>query len=207
MAMSSTNKLLLGCGGFLLLAIGSCTTMAVYLFVTADVDASPRIDELFAAMASGKYAETYQNDMTTEFRNVATQEQYEQIGKLVFEALGPLKSKKLVGVNARQNNLTSTIEVTYNATFERGTGTIRAVLQKVEGKWLFNSFHVDSPLLLSAIQQMKCSKCGAKHAPDAKFCPSCGAELTGSKKAEAEPRAEAEKSASRAATTNENESP
>lgn len=84
MPLSKTGKALLGCGGFLVLAIGSCATLVLYVFATADADASPRIDELFAAMAAGKYAQTYQNNMTPEFRSVATQEQYEQVGKLFW---------------------------------------------------------------------------------------------------------------------------
>lgn len=93
----------------------------------------------------------------------------------------------MVQFNARQMNSQSYTDVAYNAVFEKGRGTIKARLQKVDGEWKFAGFHVDSPEFLKDLSTQTCPKCGKPHSASAKFCPACGADLT--KTAGEKPRA------------------
>ena len=72
-------------------------------------------------------------------------------------------------MDSRQINATSTVDVTYAATFEHGTGTIHAVFVKSQGNWQLNQLQVNSPEFSKDLSTAVCPKCGAPYAEDAKF--------------------------------------
>jgi hypothetical protein len=166
-------------GGVLLVAVcGLCGGMLFVGFRNTEAAVSPAIDELFVAIQNDKFAETYQTHTTPELRQATSQEKYQEIGDAIRVNLGALQSKQLQQFNARQMNATSYVDVTYSANFEKGSGTIKAKLQKSGGKWLFAGFNVDSPAFQKNIAVATCPKCGKPHAAGARFCPACGASLT-----------------------------
>lgn len=149
------------------------------LYRNADQNVSPRIEALFTAMENGTFAETYDTETCPELRQAATRDQYSTLGDGISVNLGALKSKTLTSFNMQQFNSDRIINASYNATFEKGKGTIQATLKKQNGEWKFLSFFVHSPNLLNAIATKKCPSCGAAYTATASFCPSCGVAVGG----------------------------
>lgn len=167
-------------GGGMVASIGCCSGIAFlgYSGYRSAEAMSPRIDDMFRAIEADRFGETYVSHTTPEFQRITTPEQYEQIGRTIKTRLGPLRSKTMAQFNARQMNSVAYTDVTYNAIFEKGRGTIKASLQKVDGEWKFAGFRVDSPEFLKDLSTATCPKCGKPHTTSAKFCPACGADLT-----------------------------
>lgn len=184
----------LGCGaGALLLAmIAACAGLMVVGYrsaSSADGEISTAVDELMRRAANGTFAGTYESATTAELRRSVTAADYAKLGDLIKTQLGGLKSKHLDRINLRQVNANSYADVAYQATFERGSGTITATLRRSDGRWLFQSFRVNSPAFMNDLPDQICPKCGGKHAKSARFCPHCGQALT--EKAEKEESPEA----------------
>jgi len=178
--MSSGNKvalIVLGCVCFLVLLVGSVGLMLYSGFQKSNAVASARIDALFDAIEQGNFAETYQSFASPELRASTTRQQQQATGDAISEQLGRLVSKSMTSFNIRQHNTESSMEVEYDAVFEKGAGKISAKLQQEAGTWRFVSFRVTSPLLTMAPQAARCPACGSEHAKIANFCPSCGVEL------------------------------
>jgi hypothetical protein len=177
----STGKIiaivLVICATFGLGMLALCGGLLYVGYRSASESATPQIDRLFAAIEEGTFAETYETMTTQEYRNITSKEQHADIGNAIATRLGPLKSKSLKGFNLRQVNANSFLDVEYNATFEKGPGTIAAKLKSEGGQWKLVTFRVQSPEFQKDLATAKCSKCGAPHAADAKFCPNCGAAI------------------------------
>lgn len=171
----------LGIGGVFVASVGCCSGVAILAYRgyrSTEAAVSPKLDEMFRAIEADRFGETYESETTPELRQTATKEKYEQIGRTVKTRLGSLQAKSLVQFNARQMNADTYTDVVYRATFEKGTGTIKARLKKSGGEWKFVSFHIDSPEFLKDLSTANCPKCGQPHAADARFCPACGADMT-----------------------------
>jgi predicted RNA-binding Zn-ribbon protein involved in translation (DUF1610 family) len=132
---------------------------------------------MFSAIENQTFPDTYETDTTQELRNAAIKQQYAALGDAVAVRLGALKSKSLQRFKMRQINADSYVDVTYNATFEKGDGTIIAKLKKQDGAWKFVTFHVSSTVFEQDIATATCSSCGQPHAATARFCPTCGSEI------------------------------
>jgi len=179
--MSNTKIVMLvlaACGALGIALIGACAGLGFYAFKSANSTVGPEIDRLFAAIDNDTFAETYESDTAPEFRKQTSKEQYADIGKAVKNRLGPLKSKTMTGFNIRQHNADAYVDVAYNASFEKGKGTIAAKMKKQGGQWKIVTLRVNSPAFEKDLATATCPKCGAPHARDAKFCPACGARLT-----------------------------
>jgi len=164
-----------GCGCLAVVMVASCGGFLYFGYKTASDSVGPKFDRLFAAMADDTFADTYETDTTPEFQAATTKEQYADIGKAVVTQLGDLKSKSLKSFNMQQHNADSTIDVTYNARFEKGSGEIVAKLKKQDGDWKLVTFRVNSPLFQQDLATAKCPKCGAPHPASARFCTACDA--------------------------------
>jgi hypothetical protein len=165
------------CGTLFLGAIALC---AGFLFVTyrnLDTSISPTIDQLFAAVDNDSFAETYDTHTTPEYRKVTTRKQHEDIGLTIKTRLGSLKSKTLRRFNGRQLNSNTYTEVVYQATFDKGSGTITATFKKEGERSQLVGFHVHSPEFQKDLVTGKCPHCGEPHTSNAKFCPKCGKPL------------------------------
>ena len=178
----STGKVIaivgIGCGivGFALIA--ACGSLFYLGYKTANTSVGPEIDRLFAAIDDGTFADSYETETTQEFRNATSKDQYADIGKAVSTRLGRLKSKSLKNFNMRQHNADSYVDVVYDAQFEKGTGQILAKMKREKGQLKLVNFRVNFPIFTQDIATAKCPKCGAPHASTARFCPSCGAQLS-----------------------------
>lgn len=185
-----------GCAGLGTFLIGSCAGLLYIGYKNTDSNVSPKIDAMFSAIENNTFADTYETETAQELRDVASKEQYTALGDAIRVRLGKLESKSLQGFKVRQLNADSYIDVSYNAKFENGKGTIIAKLKKQGSDWKFVTFRVNSPLFEQDIATAKCSSCGEPHTANAKFCPSCGAaiatdvnEQPSQDKSEAEPSA------------------
>jgi hypothetical protein len=168
---------LLGCGGLTLLAMLGCGGLIFYTamnFKNFDKEVSPAVDKLFAAAASGEFGSTYEANTSLEFKQATSREQYDQLGATIEGRLGALKSKSLSKVFFSQQNASRFVDVNYNATFEKGSGTISARFQKDGERWLLVRLNVNSPALLGEVATEKCPHCGEAVAASAKFCSKCG---------------------------------
>jgi hypothetical protein len=175
-------------GGFLVLAI--CAGGLYWLYKTADSAVSSKIDALFAMIDNGTFGEAYQTETSPELQKVVSREKWQQIGRVVKQRLGRLCSKSLTQFNVAQFNLSATIKVVYDASFEKGPGTISAQFRTIRGEWRVDSLYVNSSLLVEDAMPHKCSHCGAANPQSAKFCNDCGKPLK-----EAEPARPAASSA------------
>lgn len=165
---------LFGCA---VVAIGLCGGLLYMGFRSADKAVSPSIDGMFAAIEARAFADTYETHTTEELRDAVSKEDYAALGNAIGLRLGELKSKSLRGFKMRQFNAGSYVDVTYAAEFEKGSGTIAARLKKEGDAWKFVAFHVNSPVFNQDLATVECSVCGEPHSADARFCPSCGAEV------------------------------
>lgn len=165
-------------GGLFVTLVVLCAGGLYLSLKTMDTSISPKIDELFVAIEDDKFADTYDTHTTPELQKVASREQYLQIGQTVKTRLGKLKSKSLVRFNMQQMNANRYADVAYNATFEKGSGTITAKLKKVGDQWLLVAFHVNSPEFMKDLATGKCPHCGEPHSTGAKYCSKCGKEIS-----------------------------
>jgi hypothetical protein len=168
---------LAACAGVGVVTLGCCGGLLYWGYTQADASISPQVDELFARMEDGTFADTYETDTTEAFRNQTTREQYADIGNAVKNRLGPLKSKSMRSYNVRQFNAQSTIDATYAAKFAHGDGTIVVRYAQDGDQWKIEGLRVNSPLFEQDLATATCPHCGAAHAKDARFCPECGKEL------------------------------
>jgi hypothetical protein len=166
------------CGALAVAAVVSCAGFLFLTFRHLDAEISPTIDELFAAIADDSFVETYDTHTTSEFQQIVTREEYEELGLTIKTRLGFLKSKKMQHFVVRQNNATRYANVSYSATFEHGHGTITARFKKDGERWLLVRFHVNSPEFQKDFATGKCPHCGEPHTSHAKFFPKCGKPLT-----------------------------
>lgn len=173
----------LGCAFLIVIGVSSCAGVLFWSYRSLDTDITPVIEELFAAIADGKFGDTYDTHTTSELRGVVSREKYEELGQAIQTRLGSLRSKTLRGFRMHTNNATTTANVTYEATFERAKGAIRANLRKDGDRWLLLAFNVDSPEFQKDFATKRCPHCDAAHTESAKFCPECGKPLA----ADAEP--------------------
>ena len=162
-----------------LLVLGVIGIAALFIggYKQADTIVSPKIDLMFEAINDGVKDDTYNTLLSNEFRSTSTAEQYEALQTILSEKLGPLKSKNVKSFNFKFNNGINSVDAVYNATFEKGDGTIRITLIKQNNDWKVYGFFVNSPIFDKILPTEICSACGAAHSLEAKFCPSCGAKL------------------------------
>lgn len=176
----------IGCGAMLLLTV-MCGG-AGYFFVRSAFSGAGEVsqitDELIQSMNDGSFAESYQTQMAPEFREETSPEAYERFADQIRTQLGALRSKTISSINMNQKNAVSFADVQYQATFEKGKGTIRVKMKRYGGKWLVLAFRIDSAALTKDIPSKTCPKCQGAYAPDARFCPHCGAALNGDSDAE-----------------------
>jgi hypothetical protein len=178
--MTKTKTLILiftACAGVGVLVIGSCAGLLYSGYKNTEAAISPRIDSMFAAMDNQSFSATYETETTQELRNVVSKEQYSALGDTIQTRLGRMNSKSLQGFKMQKSTNGAFIDVSYQAKFESGDGTILARLKKEGSEWKFVNFRVNSPLFLQDIATTKCASCGKAHAANAKFCPSCGTKV------------------------------
>lgn len=119
------------------------------------------------------WAASYETALTAECRQVAAKPAFEQLGRTFYEKLGKYTSKSMKGFKVNSHNGAVSAQVTYEAQFEKAAGIITATLRKLDGRWLFQSLHVNSPALTTA-PEVACAGCGKNRPADAAFCPACG---------------------------------
>lgn len=172
---------LLICGGLFLVTVVLCGGAAYLFYKNADASVSPRVDALFAKIDNGTFGEAYKTETSPEFRESVSKRQWDQIGLVVKERLGRLQSKSMRQFNAKQINANTVMDVVYDATFAKGSGTISVKYRFVNGQWLLDGFFVKSPTLNDLALQQKCPHCGELTAADAKYCANCGKPLEDAK--------------------------
>lgn len=198
----------IGCGGvvFMFAACAGVLFWGWRSASTAGGEISMAIDELLNAAAQGDLAKTYPSATTPDFRQITSESQYADLGKMIKAHLGSLQSKNLTTINLRQLNAVTQADVIYQAIFARGRATIHATLRRGDGRWLLQSLRVDSPALLKAVADVPCPHCGEMNVKTARFCAHCGKPLSSESAAE-KPTAEAEEPAASVAPEETKPSP
>jgi hypothetical protein len=170
--------IILACGGLLFVAIAACAGFFFFAFKNMDAALSPKIDALFAAIDNGTFSGKYAAETTAEFKNATSHEQWDQLGSAIKSRLGRLKAKHITRFNVQQFNADQFADVTYSATFEKGSGDIVARFRGVGGEWRLVAFRVNSPEFLKDLAAKACPYCGEACPASAKICPKCGKPLT-----------------------------
>ncbi|TWT78767.1 hypothetical protein CA13_01640 [Planctomycetes bacterium CA13] len=142
----------IACVSIGVLLAGSCAGLLLFGFKDVKSQVSPKIDAMFSAIDNNTFAETYESETTQSLRESATKDQYTAVGDLIRLRLGKLKSKSLQGFTTTKYISGSSINVSYDATFENGNGTIIAKLKKEDGTWKFVVFRVTSPVFAQDIE-------------------------------------------------------
>lgn len=145
-------------GILFVLAIAACGGLAWWGVNQAKKMADAPVDAMFAAIDSGTFGDTYDTMTTSDFRSTMTREEYVAMGESIKENLGSLQSKTITGFNAAQENADAFIDVTYDAQFEKGTGTIKARMAQDGVNWKFQDFSVTSdklPAVAPAVEEVE----------------------------------------------------
>jgi hypothetical protein len=167
-----------------------CVGTLVLLVGKASASVSPAVDQIFADLDRDP-GQAYDNHTSAEFRRATSRDEFITLGQRIKTRLGKLQSKSMRHLHSRQVNANSFTDVTYQATFEEGTGTISLRLQAEGDRWVLVSFQVNSPEFDKDAATGKCPHCGQPHPQKAQFCPQCGKELTATiKEVATEPQAE-----------------
>lgn len=106
---------------------------------------SEQVDELFAALASGNFADTYRNNTTNQFREATPRADYLELGNIILNRYGALKSKTPTKFDEYQLPAGLQVVAFYDAEFEKGPGVILSEFRKVDKKWLLLNFKVEPP--------------------------------------------------------------
>ncbi len=134
-------------GVLFVLAIVACGGFGWWAVNMAKKAADAPVDAMFTAIDNGTFGDTYDTKTTASFRNTMSREEYVAMGEAIKENLGSLQSKTMTGFTGAQENAATFIDVTYDATFEKGTGTIRARLAQEGADMKFEEFTVTSDKL------------------------------------------------------------
>ena len=180
---------LIGLAVAFLLLVVVCAGTLVFSLGQASATVSPAVDKIFADLDRDP-GQAYDTHTSAEFRRVTSREEFITLGQRIKTRLGKLQSKSMRQLHSRQMNANRYTDVTYQATFEQGTGTISLRLQAEGDRWVLVSFQVNSPEFDKDAATGKCPHCGQPHPKDAQFCPQCGKELTAAVKDPTELQAE-----------------
>jgi hypothetical protein len=174
---------LLGCGGLFVLIVALCA--GGFFFAQNRINAAiePKVDALFAKIDNGTFGEAYMTETTPRLREAISKEKWAEIGLVINQRLGHLRSKSMRQFSANQVNAITTIDAVYDGSFEKGSGTITVRYTRVAENLLLEGFHVRSPLLDVATLQQECPHCGELTPASAKFCAKCGKALKDDKPA------------------------
>jgi hypothetical protein len=82
------------------------------------------------------------------FRSTVPLEKFTQLGSVLHERLGEWKSGERTGINLKNDNGHESLELTYSATFTKGSGTEEFVFDYNGDTPLLTGYHVKSPALL-----------------------------------------------------------
>jgi hypothetical protein len=174
---------LLGCGGLFVVMIALCAGVFFFAQNRTSAAISPKIDALFAKTDDGTFGETYMTETTPALRANISKEKWAEIGLVVKQRLGRLQSKTMKQFSANQFNATTTIDAVYDASFQKGSGTISVRYTGVAGHLLLEAFYIRSPVLDNAALRQECQYCGELTSASAKFCANCGKAMKNGKPA------------------------
>lgn len=114
----------------------------------ASAAVSHRLDEIFQAIGAGHVERAYEELTTSEFREVASLDQFRALCDRVTTRLGRLQTKELSRFDVAPLGEALVSSATYQATFEHGPGVVVVVLQRIDDKWLLRRLNVNAPQLL-----------------------------------------------------------
>lgn len=107
---------------------------------------SAQVDQLFAALEEGRFADTYRERTSIQFRESVRQNDYLELGDMISSRYGALKEKTVQSFDSRPRpggGMDAT--ATYDARFEKGPGVIAVEFRKVDKRWLLMNFAVQPP--------------------------------------------------------------
>jgi hypothetical protein len=113
---------------------------------TPEEQVSNTIDNLFAALEAGNFADTYRNDTTNRFREAVKINDYLELGEKIAGRFGALQSKEPTKFEVQQLPGGGMQALAfYDGVFEKGHGNILSSFRKVDKKWLLEQFVVEPP--------------------------------------------------------------
>lgn len=129
-------------GLIVLACVGGCVGFLVNTLMTAGNELSEATDEIFAANASGKWGEIYDQRATPELQAATDREGWMKLGDTYTQVFGKLLSKTGTGIHVNTNNGVTTSSATYSANFEKGKAIIDVNFRKIDGAWKLNGINV-----------------------------------------------------------------
>ncbi len=97
---------------------------------------------------NGNQVDLITSGAAPDFRSSVSPEQFSGLVRLLREKLGDWKSGERTGINMRTVNGNETLELTYDATFTKGTGTEEFVFDYNGTAPLLLGYNVKSPALI-----------------------------------------------------------
>ncbi|MFH1378015.1 MAG: zinc-ribbon domain-containing protein [Planctomycetota bacterium] len=166
-------KIIAGCLFFVFLFFLCFGGVAVFLYQTyKEVD--PYCREYLTLTDQQKYKELY------DMLHPTWQSQMPYEIFVALEDARRIKHGSLIDItyesgHSSTDNGVSTATFVYRVTYEKGTARITFLLEKLDGVWKIIDAQFDSDALNSVAT---CPSCNAPLDPNAKFCSSCGREIT-----------------------------
>jgi hypothetical protein len=110
-------------------------------------DADGQVARFHQALDAGEYWAIW--DMTgPRFRAETKQADFQKVLEAVHRKLGKVKSTQQVGWNANASTSGSTLVLTMQTAFERGSGTEEFVYQKDADQLMLAGYHINSQEML-----------------------------------------------------------
>jgi len=165
-----------GVGAAVLLAGLLCSGCGAGDMAAAPAQVSQAVDSLLQSAELGTWSTTYDGMTTAGLRQNFPKEAYDRLGRGIHDRLGKLVSKSTKSFFVRSMNGVVSVDAIYEAQFDRGKGTVRTNLIKIDGSWRFHGLWLSSPEFLDAFG-VPCASCGKPCPKDAAFCPGCGKKI------------------------------
>jgi hypothetical protein len=130
------------------------TGYAIYQGGRLEADAKPYVDDAVVTITAHWKSDELRARATPELLKSAGDEQLHTLFD-AFSTLGPLVDYHGAQSNGWRSTTTIaggtivTADFSAHARYAKGDATIQLSLVKVDGRWMINGFHVDSPALLS----------------------------------------------------------
>lgn len=118
-------------------------------------EVSDRVDQLFVSITAGEAEQIYESMCSPRFREVASLEKFQSLCERIQSRLGGVKSKSSTQFDMPYQAGDPVASVAYQATFDKGRGTMLATFEKIEGEWLLLRLNVNAPELLDDPSQYR----------------------------------------------------
>ena len=166
-------KLIVGCFGIMFLFFLCFGVFGAFIYgVYEKIDS--RCQEYLTLADQQKHREQY-DMLHPKWKNQTPYEIFEAIEEARRLKLGAFIRKTVENFDSSEVNGVQTATFIYEVEYDKGTARITFTLEELNDVWMITDAQIESDALRS---DAYCPGCNAPLVPNAKFCSSCGREIT-----------------------------